>query len=135
LHFSPYETHMVRLMAWWISLWRSSVFVECFCGWLLKNFVISIFITVPYILILQMIKISPSFNDFLHIYIYVSLEIFSFYHRKHFQISWCLWMFLVVVSLWCFVSTLVHLILSIINLNVQFQPLFSLTFVLFHNLL
>ncbi len=24
LHFSPCETHMVRLMAWWISLWTFS---------------------------------------------------------------------------------------------------------------
>jgi len=32
LHFSPYETHVVRLMSWWISLWTSSILVQCFHG-------------------------------------------------------------------------------------------------------
>ncbi len=32
-----------------------------------------------------------------------------------------------VVSLWCFISTLVHSILSIIKFSVQLQPLFNLT--------
>jgi hypothetical protein len=103
-------------------------------GWWLGEFPYEHFHHRPiYLIILQAIRISPPFKYYLHFYIY-NFEIFFFPSGTYPNLV----VFVSVFSGCFFVtfcSTLVHLILWIINFNVQLSLLMSLTLVLLHNLL
>jgi hypothetical protein len=88
-----------------------------------------------YLIILQVIRISPLFTACIFRFIVLKSLLFTIGNISKSGGARESLLWLLPIFSWHFVSTLVHSIFSIINFSFQFQPIFILTLVLFHNLL